>query len=112
MLTVDSLRAFGADVNDGLGRCLNNEAFYLKLVKKAIDSDGYEKLAAAVAAGDTKAGFEAAHMLKGILANLAITPILTPASELCEMLRSGTPGDYDAYVKLILEKRDELKAMM
>ena len=35
MLTIDALRAYGADVDDGLRRCMNNEGFYLKLVEKA-----------------------------------------------------------------------------
>ena len=32
MLTLDALRAYGADVDDGLRRCMNMEAFYLKLL--------------------------------------------------------------------------------
>ena len=33
MLTVDTLRAFGANVDEGLGRCMGREDFYLRLVK-------------------------------------------------------------------------------
>ena len=36
MLTVEALRAWGADTEDGLRRCMNNEAFYLRLVEKAV----------------------------------------------------------------------------
>ena len=32
MLTLESLRAWGADVDDGMKRCMNNEAFYLRLI--------------------------------------------------------------------------------
>ena len=71
MLTVDALRACGANTQEGLGRCMNNEAFYIRLVNMALDDASFQKLSDAVAAGDKKAGFEAAHSLKGVLGNLS-----------------------------------------
>ena len=32
MITIESLKAYGADVEEGLARCLNKEDFYLKMV--------------------------------------------------------------------------------
>ena len=34
MITIEKLREFGADVDDGLSRCLNNADFYTNLVGK------------------------------------------------------------------------------
>ena len=31
-MTIDSLKAFGANTAEGLARCMNNEAFYLRMV--------------------------------------------------------------------------------
>ncbi|MBR1673228.1 MAG: Hpt domain-containing protein [Fretibacterium sp.] len=76
MLTVDALRTFGAKVDEGLARCMNNDAFYLRLVKMAVEDDAsFDRLAQAVEAGDRHAAFEAAHDLKGVLGNLSLTPI-------------------------------------
>ncbi len=36
MITLESLRAFGASVDAGLERCLNKEDFYLKMVNMAL----------------------------------------------------------------------------
>ena len=36
MLTIDSLRAYGANVDDGMTRCMNNEAFYFRLIGMAL----------------------------------------------------------------------------
>ena len=44
MLSVDTLRAWGANVDEGLGRCLRNEAFYLKLVDKALQDPAFDRL--------------------------------------------------------------------
>ena len=54
MLTVDALRACGANTQEGLGRCMNNEAFYIRLVNMALDDASFQKLSDAVAAGDKK----------------------------------------------------------
>ena len=111
MLTIEKLKEFGANTDEGLGRCLNNEAFYLRLVGKALDDASFDKLTAAVDAGDTDAAFEAAHALKGVLANLALTPIAGVTSELTELLRAKTEADYKSYADRIIAYRDELKAL-
>ena len=111
MLTIDSLRAFGANVDEGLGRCMKNEPFYLRMVRMGCVDANFEKLAQAVEQNDLTAAFEAAHALKGVMANLALTPIAAPVAELTELLRAKTPGDYREVVKKILALRDELKAL-
>lgn len=112
MLTINDLREFGADVDEGLGRCLNNEAFYLRLVGKAAADANYDKLRAAIEAKDAAAGFEAAHALKGILANLALTPILTPVLELTELLRRDEEGDREGLLREALAQRDKLAGLI
>ena len=112
MLTINDLREFGANVDEGLGRCLNNEAFYLRLVGKALADGNYDKLSAAVAAGDMDAGFETAHTLKGVLANLALTPILDPVSQMTELFRRKEEGDYAGLLRTVLAERDRLLSLM
>ncbi len=111
MITIEGLKAYGANVEEGLGRCMNQEAFYLKLVEKALKDVAFEQLHTAVDAKDLDAAFEAAHRLKGALANLALTPILTPVSEMVELLRSRTETDYTSYLQTIEEKRKQLEEM-
>lgn len=111
MITVETLKQAGANVGEGLGRCLNNEQFYLSLVNMALGDANFEKLAEAVDAGDKTAAFEAAHALKGVLGNLSLTPIFDPVSEATELLRAGADADYRAYVEKILAERDRIKAL-
>ncbi len=111
MITVQNLRDFGADVDDGLSRCMNNEAFYLRLVGMALSDGNFDKLKTAVEAGDLDAGFEASHALKGILANLSLTPLQMVASEMCEYLRSRTQMDYAPMLEELLSKREELQKL-
>lgn len=112
MLTIEKLRDFGAKTDEGLARCINNEAFYFRMIGLAIQDGGFAQLDAALKAGDLDAAFAAAHSLKGVLGNLALEPIYRPTSELTELLRAKTPGDYEGLMHTILERRDELAAMI
>lgn len=111
MLTIEKLKEFGADVDEGLQRCLNNNDFYLRMVNMGIQDGMFDKLEASLSAGDLDGAFEAAHALKGILGNLSITPILTVVSEMTELLRARTQTDYSEMLKAVLEGRDALKKM-
>lgn len=110
-MTIDALKSFGANVDEGLRRCMNNEAFYLKMVDKAVQNDCFEKLEGAIKENNLDAAFDAAHALKGVLANLALSPIRDPICEIVEFLRGKTQMDYSPLVQKILEKRNELKAL-
>lgn len=112
MLTVDALKQFGCDIDDGLTRCMGNEAFYFKLIGKVIDDKNFQALEDAVAAKDLDAAFDAAHSLKGVLGNLALTPVYEPVYEITELLRERKDIDYSEYLKTISEKRSELSALI
>ena len=108
MLTIDTLKAYGANVQEGLGRCMNNEAFYLRLVKMAAGDANFDKLDSALVAGDLTGAFEAAHALKGMLGNLALTPVLKPVAEVTEVLRAQTDTDYGPYRERIRAQHQAL----
>ena len=111
MLTIDRLQSFGADTNDGLSRCLNNEEMYLRLVDMALHDANFDRLASAVEADDRKAAFEAVHAIKGTMANLSLTPLFQAASEMTELLRAEQDADYPALLSQLLQKRAELLAL-
>lgn len=112
LLTIEKLREYGAKTDEGLARCINNEAFYFRMVGLAVKDAGFAKLEEAMKAGDQDAAFAAAHALKGVLGNLALEPMYRPASELTELLRNKTPAGCDALLQEILEQRAKLEAMI
>ncbi len=112
MMTIDGLREYGANVDEGLGRCMNMEDFYLKLVAKAVNDQAFASLNAAIRADDLDEAFEAAHRLKGALANLALTPLSEPVEEMVELLRNRTKADYAPYLEKIEDRRKALEAML
>ncbi len=110
-MTVSDLRAYGADVDSGLGRCLNNEALYLRLVKKACGDEQFARLKEAVERGDLEKAFEAAHGLKGVSGNLSLTPIYRPVCEMTELLRARENVDYRPYLDAVLSAKAALEAL-
>ncbi len=110
-MTIEKLREFGADVNDGLERCMNNEEFYLKMVEMSLQDQKYDELLQLLEEGDLDAAFETAHALKGVAANLALTPICAPANELTELLRTKAPGNYIELYDRMMAELERLRTM-
>ena len=112
MLTIDALREYGADIETGLGRCMGSEDFYFRLIGMVPASEEFGKLEEAVKAGDLDGAFEAAHSLKGVTGNLALTPIYDPVVEITELLRARTDMDYTDLLQTILDAKDRLAALL
>lgn len=108
MVTIEQLKAFGVNTEEGLARCLNQEAFYLNMVKKSLATDNFDKLKAALDANDLDAAFELAHGLKGMVGNLSLTPLYEPISEMTENLRARKEMDYKPYIDTVMEKKAAL----
>ncbi|MBQ6311788.1 MAG: Hpt domain-containing protein [Lachnospiraceae bacterium] len=111
MITIDNLAELGADVEDGVARCMGKEDFYLKLVNMVVADDGYERLKAALEAHDLDEAFERAHALKGTIANVSLTPLLEPISAMTEQLRNRNDIDYSDLLDKMFEELDKLRAL-
>ena len=111
MLTIEGLRQLGVNVDEGLKRCMNNEAFYLRLANLAIDDRNFARLEQAAADGDWAGAFEAAHALKGALGNLSLTPLYTTVCELTDLLRPGLPVDCKEPIARMKSEHAALQAL-
>ncbi|MEE1169439.1 MAG: Hpt domain-containing protein [Anaerovoracaceae bacterium] len=112
MLTKEALDALGAETAEGIARCVDNEEFYLKLVKKVLEQDDLDQLRAAVESGDLDAAFERAHAMKGAFGNLALTSLFEQASAMTEELRSRNNIDYSVYVDQLSETLDKYRELL
>lgn len=108
MLTIENLREYGADVDEGLARCMGNEAFYLKMVAMGIADERFGSLKKALEEKDLDEAFEQAHALKGVVGNLALTPIAGPIGEMTALLRKREDADYLPIYERMKEARDAL----
>ena len=109
MITVEKLAAIGADTEEGLARCCNSEALYLRLVSMIPGEACFDRLSSSLEKGDLETAFEAAHTLKGVLGNLSLTPLYELAVDMTEQLRKGSDSGCDYMLAALLKLRDELK---
>ncbi len=108
MLTIEKLKEYGANTEEGLARCMNNEAFYIRLVNIAIADDKLGALGEKIESGDLSGAFEIAHGLKGMYGNLSLTPVFEPISKMTELLRARTETDYSSLLAEVNARKKEL----
>ena len=108
MLTIEKLQGYGVNTKEGLARCMNNANFYSRMIAMGLKNDSFDKLGKALAENNLDEAFEQAHALKGVVGNLALTPIYTPLAEMTEMLRAKKDADYVAMYAPIKELRDKM----
>ena len=111
MLTRKALEEFGANVNEGMRRCLNREDTYLRLVGQAVAATDLDALKNALEAEDFQQAFALCHAMKGLFGNLALTPLYELTGEMTEHLRARDPVDYGALFASLRENMDALEAL-
>ena len=111
MLSIETLRGYGANVDEGLARCMGNEQLYLKLVNVVFDDPTFGKLYEAMDSGDFKSAFESAHALKGVLGNLSLTPLYDAVAQLTDDLRNPDGRDHSQQLKRVTEEKKRLDAL-
>jgi HPt (histidine-containing phosphotransfer) domain-containing protein len=78
------------DFSDGVKRVMNNAKLYVKLLGKFRDDTKIDDLEAAVAAGDFEKAQGAAHTIKGVAGNLALTELFKQSLELETQIKAKT----------------------
>ncbi|HAC31139.1 MAG TPA: hypothetical protein DCF70_00745, partial [Treponema sp.] len=69
------------------------EDFYLKMVSLALKNENFELLGGALKTEDYVKSFELCHALKGVIANVSLTPLYDLISDLTEKLRACTGAE-------------------
>ena len=110
MVKIETLKKAGCDVELGLKRCGDDMDFYLELVESGLEEERYTKLADQIAAKDWKGAFESAHALKGVVANLSLSPLTHIAVELTELLRPQKYCDCNELIEKLFSARKLLLA--
>ena len=104
-MNIDSLRELGANVEEGLERCMGMEDFYMEMIELGLSDERFETLGETLKAGDLEASFEHVHALKGVIGNLALAPLYETICDITEHLRAKEQMDYGPlYDKLISQR--------
>ncbi len=98
----DVFSAYGGDYDKTMKRFMGNEALYCKILPKLFQDDNLQKLGRELETGNFESAFEAAHTLKGVSANLGLTPLYNAVCMIVEPLRNREQNvDYMALYQAI-----------
>jgi len=108
----DVLREYGADVDGALQRMMNDEDFYAECICGFLEDDAFPLLKQTLDRADYTAAFEYAHALKGVAANLGLTPVYRAVCDITEPLRAKTAADYDGLFRRLERQKIKLAEIM
>ena len=94
MTVFDGYCALGGDVTSDIYQSLS-EKMMLKFLKKLIEDEQMQILEQAIRSKDRDVAYAAAHTLKGVALNLAISRLANPLCGLTDALRAGFPQNAD-----------------
>ena len=110
-MTIESLRNFGANVEEGLERCMGMEDFYLEMIELGMSDERFEELGKNLDDHNFDEAFETVHALKGVIGNLALTPLYETICEVTEHLRKREDIDYKPLYAKLIEQRNQVKEL-
>ena len=112
MTVLEKLDNIGCNTKEGLERCLNKEDFYMKLLKMAVSDNKVYDLEKSLKDNDLYNAFAISHTLKGVFANLAITPLYNLFYTLTEELRKRENKDYTKEISDIISLFEKIKEII
>ena len=84
--------AFGGNYDEVISRLRTDERVE-KFLLRVVDDGSYKLLCESIASGNADEAFRAAHTIKGVCMNLAITRLACSSSDLTEALRNNRTID-------------------
>lgn len=86
---IQELEAQGCNMKEAIDRFMGNQAILEKMMRKFPDSLKPLEVLAFIDEGNTEQATANAHTIKGITANLSLTPLYTAYTQIVALLRSG-----------------------
>lgn len=109
---LQKLKNWGCDVEGAMNRLLDDTSLYQQCLIAVCGDPAFGELGKALEAEDSKAGFDAAHTLKGVLANLGLTPMYDTTVCMVEPLRAGNSKGLQPFYEKLLEQNEHLKSLL
>jgi len=102
---IERLKELGCDVDDAMERFMDDEEFYLECLEQVLRDEGFGKLRTALESHQIQEGFDCAHTLKGLVANLGLTSLDEKIKGVVEPLRAGKDaGLMEKYKEIMVER--------
>lgn len=105
--TIAILKAWGCDMDAALERVVQDEELLEDCLKLFYDDAEFFSLKQHLEDGDTQKAFDSAHTLKGVSANLGLTPLYKAICAMVEPLRAGKTEELMPIYDCMMQIREE-----
>lgn len=109
---LDGLREWGCDVDGAMERFMEDEELYVSCLNTILTDEAFTGLGSALQTGESRKAFEYAHTLKGVLANLGLTPMFDITVRIVEPLRAERDEDLIPAYGELMEARAYLASLI
>lgn len=106
------LEDWGCDLEGALERFLDDKELYMSCLQTVISDTAFEKLGEALEDKLVPEAFDYAHTLKGVFANLGLTPMFVIVEQIVEPLRTGSADNLLEPYGQLLEANEHLKQIL
>lgn len=106
------LQDYGANIDTAINRFMGDEELYISCLHSFADDPGFSKLGEALESKDLTHAFEYAHALKGVAANLSLTPLLNRICDIVEPLREKKGSDWNSLYQNILQELHKIREIL
>ena len=103
---------WGCDIEGVMDRFLGEKELYRSCLETVVNDASFEELKNALEEQNVKTGFEAAHTLKGVLANMGLTPMYEVTVKIVEPLRAGVATGLYPFYEDLIEKNSYLRKLL
>lgn len=111
-MLLEELRNWGCDVEGALERFVGDEDLYKMCLNTVLEDKSFAGLGEALNAEQVKEAFDCAHTLKGVLANMGLTPMFDITVQIVEPLRAGEVAGLLPIYEELLQAKEVLAKMM
>lgn len=108
----EELKEWGCDIDGAMARFLDDKELYLTCLDTVICDKAFGRLGMALAENEVKEAFDSAHTLKGVFANMGLTPMFRIVECLVEPLREGCIEDLMPDYHRLLDANDYLRDIL
>ena len=107
-----ALEEWGCDVDGALDRFLDDKELYVTCLQTVVSDVNFEKLGVSLEEQNVSQAFDYAHTLKGVFANLGLTPMFLIVQTIVEPLRAGMGNDLEVPYENLLASNEKLKGIL
>lgn len=108
---IEVLGKWGCDIKDAM-ELMEDEDFYIECAEAIIKDPAFEKLKKYLEEKNYEEAFEYAHQLKGVLANVRLTPMYKKTDEIVKELRAGNCENLIPKVEELLKMKEYLEKIL